>query len=97
MDQRPVSEPGGSPPSWRLAKPHDSMTQGLVVSGFASLPTGRALFLEFGWSGVHKKGGGDWLRALAEIAPDRVISGIPVRDGLASVSTQGIERLPDTG
>jgi 2-amino-4-hydroxy-6-hydroxymethyldihydropteridine diphosphokinase len=34
---------------------------------------------------------------LAEIAPDRVISGIRVRDGLSSVSTQGIERLPDTG
>ena len=33
---------------------------------------------------------------LAEIAPERVISGIRVRDGLASVSTQGIERLPDT-
>ncbi|OAF10440.1 2-amino-4-hydroxy-6-hydroxymethyldihydropteridine pyrophosphokinase [Bradyrhizobium centrolobii] len=34
---------------------------------------------------------------LAEIAPDRIIGGIRVRDGLASVSTQGIERLPDTG
>ena len=34
---------------------------------------------------------------LAEIAADRVIGGIRVRDGLASVSTQGIERLPDTG
>lgn len=34
---------------------------------------------------------------LAEIAPDRVISGIRVRDGLVSVSTGGIERLPDTG
>jgi 2-amino-4-hydroxy-6-hydroxymethyldihydropteridine diphosphokinase len=34
---------------------------------------------------------------LAEIAPDRVISGMRVRDGLSSVSTQGIERLPDTG
>ncbi|MBC9883499.1 2-amino-4-hydroxy-6-hydroxymethyldihydropteridine diphosphokinase [Bradyrhizobium sp. INPA01-394B] len=34
---------------------------------------------------------------LAEIAGDRVISGIRVRDGLAGVSTQGIERLPDTG
>ncbi len=69
MDQRPVSEPGGSPPSWRLAKPHDTLTQGLVVSGFSSLPSGRALFLEFGWSGVRKKGGGDWLKALAAIAP----------------------------
>ncbi|KRQ06178.1 2-amino-4-hydroxy-6-hydroxymethyldihydropteridine diphosphokinase [Bradyrhizobium sp. DASA03076] len=34
---------------------------------------------------------------LAEIAPERVISGIRVRDALASVSTQGIEQLPDTG
>ncbi|MCG2625578.1 2-amino-4-hydroxy-6-hydroxymethyldihydropteridine diphosphokinase [Bradyrhizobium sp. WYCCWR 13023] len=34
---------------------------------------------------------------LAEIAADRVISGIRVRDALASVSTQGIEQLPDTG
>jgi 2-amino-4-hydroxy-6-hydroxymethyldihydropteridine diphosphokinase len=34
---------------------------------------------------------------LAEIAPDRMIRGIRVRDALASVSTQGIERLPDTG
>jgi 2-amino-4-hydroxy-6-hydroxymethyldihydropteridine diphosphokinase len=34
---------------------------------------------------------------LAEIAPDRMIHGIRVRDALASVSTQGIERLPDTG
>jgi len=34
---------------------------------------------------------------LAEIAPDRVIGGIRVRDGLAPLSTQGIARLPDTG
>ncbi|GLR86828.1 2-amino-4-hydroxy-6-hydroxymethyldihydropteridine diphosphokinase [Bradyrhizobium iriomotense] len=34
---------------------------------------------------------------LADIAPDRMIGGIRVRDGLASVSTQGIDRLPDTG
>jgi 2-amino-4-hydroxy-6-hydroxymethyldihydropteridine diphosphokinase len=34
---------------------------------------------------------------LAEIAPDRVVGGIRVRDGLAGVSTQGIVRLSDTG
>lgn len=34
---------------------------------------------------------------LAEIAPDRLIGGRRVRDALASVSAQGIERLPDTG
>ncbi|MBR0719608.1 2-amino-4-hydroxy-6-hydroxymethyldihydropteridine diphosphokinase [Bradyrhizobium liaoningense] len=33
---------------------------------------------------------------LAEIAPDRMIGGRRVRDALASVSAQGIERLPDT-
>jgi 2-amino-4-hydroxy-6-hydroxymethyldihydropteridine diphosphokinase len=34
---------------------------------------------------------------LAEIAADRVIGGRKVADALASVSTQGIERLSDTG
>jgi 2-amino-4-hydroxy-6-hydroxymethyldihydropteridine diphosphokinase len=37
------------------------------------------------------------LAPLAEIAPDRMIGGRRVRDALASVSAQGIERLPDTG
>ncbi len=32
---------------------------------------------------------------LAEIAPDRVIAGRRVRDELAKLSTDGIERLPD--
>jgi 2-amino-4-hydroxy-6-hydroxymethyldihydropteridine diphosphokinase len=32
---------------------------------------------------------------LAEIAPDRVIAGRRVRDALAGLSTDGIERLPD--
>ena len=53
MDQRPVSAaPQKGPPSWRLAAPHDKLTQGMVVSGFATLPTGRALFLQFCWKGV---------------------------------------------
>ena len=34
---------------------------------------------------------------LAEIAPDRLIGGRQVRAALAGVSTDGIERLPDTG
>jgi 2-amino-4-hydroxy-6-hydroxymethyldihydropteridine diphosphokinase len=32
---------------------------------------------------------------LSEIAPDRVIAGRRVREGLAGLSTAGIERLPD--
>jgi len=34
------------------------------------------------------------LRPLAEIAPDRVISGKKVRDALAAIDTAGIKRLP---
>src|SRR5476651_2901934 len=34
------------------------------------------------------------LRPLAEIAPDRIISGKTVRDALAAVDTAGIKRLP---
>jgi 2-amino-4-hydroxy-6-hydroxymethyldihydropteridine diphosphokinase len=32
---------------------------------------------------------------LAEIAPDRVIAGRRVRDALAQLSAEGIQRLPD--
>src|SRR5665213_3612263 len=34
---------------------------------------------------------------LAEIAPERLIAGRRVRDALAQLSTEGIERLPDLG
>ncbi|NWP75121.1 hypothetical protein GY972_23875, partial [Escherichia coli] len=33
-----------------------------------ALPTGRALFLELGWKGVKKQGGGAWLEALRKVA-----------------------------
>ncbi|NWN22931.1 hypothetical protein GY661_24070, partial [Escherichia coli] len=59
---------GGGTRSWHLAAPDNAQTQGLVVSGFAALPTGRALFLELGWKGVKKQGGGAWLEALRKVA-----------------------------
>src|SRR5215831_6756059 len=37
------------------------------------------------------------LVALVEIAPDRVIAGRSVKAALEGLSTEGIERLPDTG
>ena len=37
------------------------------------------------------------LAPLAEIAPDRVIAGRTVRQALARLSTEGIERLPELG
>ncbi|WP_129790703.1 hypothetical protein [Sphingosinicella sp. CPCC 101087] len=66
MDARPVAT-APRRPSWKLKPPHDANTQGLVVSGFGSLPTGRALFLEFGWP--EGTGGGAWLNALEAVAP----------------------------
>ncbi len=65
MDERPVSAPDASRPSWKLAPPAAAATQGLVVTGFGGLETGRALFLEIG--GKEAKGG--WLRTLDGVAP----------------------------
>lgn len=64
MDQRPVS---ASSANWKIAAPQDVRTQGIVVSGFGHLPTGRALFLEFG--GTGDRPGQGWLSALRAVAP----------------------------
>ena len=51
-DQRPGQVPGqlpGARPSWKLKPPHDALTQGIVVSGFADLPAAKALFLMCDW------------------------------------------------
>lgn len=79
MDQRPVTDQaprdqGGVPTaeagvSWRLAAPQNAKTQALVVGGFSSLPTGRALFLQFTWKDEDKKGSGAWLDELEKVAP----------------------------
>lgn len=91
MDQRPVSEtPRKKPPSWQLKAPHCTLTQGLVVSGFASLPTGRALFLEFTWKG---KGGGGWLQAVQELAPVTDADGRDARATAISFAYAGLEKM----
>ncbi|WP_018263504.1 Dyp-type peroxidase [Methylobacterium sp. WSM2598] len=51
-------------PNWKLADPVAKCTQGLVASGFAHLPFGRALFLEFAWD--DRVQGGMWMRQLAQ-------------------------------
>ena len=45
-------------PSWRLAPPDDTRTQGVVVSGFSDLPWAEALFL------YAKDSGAAWINAL---------------------------------
>lgn len=92
MDRRPVSEGGGAP-SWHLAAPHCQEAQGLVVSGFASLPTGRALFLEFGWKGAKKKGGGAWLQALREVAQITDADGRDPRAVAMGFTWSGLQKM----
>ncbi|MGK6356245.1 Dyp-type peroxidase [Sphingomonas sp. DT-207] len=94
MDQRPVSAPGrNGPPSWKLAPPHDKLTQGMVVSGFATLPTGRALFLEFGWDGVKREEGGAWLEALQQVAPITDADGRDPRAAGIGFTWQGLRKM----
>lgn len=110
MGARPVS---GRPrrksvPSWRLQPPHDRSTQGLVVSGFASLPTGRALFLEFGWTRVEPQGStaqggegpsgagngvGGWLAALQRIAPVSDADGKDSRATALGFTWSGLHKM----
>ncbi|MEG3148644.1 hypothetical protein U1769_02010 [Sphingomonas sp. ZT3P38] len=90
MDQRSVSEQSRGKPSWRLKEPHASRTQALVVSGFAALPTGRALFLEFTWPG---KGGGGWLQVVQELAPVTDAAGREERATAISFAYAGLEKM----
>lgn len=82
MDEGPVSAPGKSPPSWKLAPPVAEATQGLVVTGFGNLETGRALFLEIEGDSF----GGAWLRALAEVAP--ITAAVPPPKGAPAAQTR---------
>lgn len=93
MDQRPVDElpERKQPPSWKLAAPHNGLAQGLVVSGFATLPTGRALFLEFTWPG--NKGGGAWMKALEAVAPVTDADGRDPKAVALSFAYAGLEKM----
>ncbi|WHU02575.1 MULTISPECIES: Dyp-type peroxidase [unclassified Sphingomonas] len=92
MDQRPVSEGGGTP-NWHLSAPASGQAQGLVVSGFASLPTGRALFLELGWKGVKKKGGGAWVEALRKVAQVTDADGRDPRAVAMGFTWSGLQKM----
>lgn len=95
MGRRPVSiaAADGRKRSWRLAAPHDKLTQGVVVSGFASLPTGRALFLELGWEEVASDRGGAWLAALLQVAPITDADGREPRAAAIAFTWEGLRRM----
>lgn len=84
MDRRPVSG------SWKLAPPHDARAQGLVVSGFGSLPTGRALMLEFQWDGI---GSGAWLKTLEAVAPVTNADGKEARATAIGFAHAGLSKM----
>ncbi len=75
--------PPAGPPTWKLAPPLTAVTQGIVASGFADLPYGRALLLEFGWPEGTR--GGAWLTALNAVVPvsDGTAAGRPRQAALA--------------
>ncbi len=69
MDTGPVAATPKQWPTWKLAPEIAPEVQGIVVTGFGSLPTGRALFLEIGEPERPELGGGTWLRTLDQVAP----------------------------
>lgn len=96
MDAGPVSAPASSTPSWKLADTPAAVTQGLVVSGFGNLETGRALFLELG-KGLR---GGAWLSALqmvapisAAVPPDKSAGEAPRRAAAISFTGTGLAQM----
>lgn len=95
MDQRPVSAAPAAkgPPSWKLAPPYNKRAQGMVVSGFASLPTGRALFLEFQWPGVVRGGGGGWLKAVQAVAPITDADGRDPQAASLGITWEGMRKM----
>ena len=88
-----MSDAPSSSTSWRLASPHDASTQGLVISGFSDLPTGRALFLEFTWKDSLAHGGGAWLKALTATAPITDASGKTTQSAAIGLTWLGLKKM----
>lgn len=97
MASGPLAAPVVGQPNWKLAAPHDADAQGLIVSGFSSLPFGQALFLEFAWT-QNEASGGAWLTALQAIAPITDANGKEPRAAALALTWTGLQRmgLPDS-
>jgi len=92
MGQEAVSAGRKKQPSWKLAAPHNARTQGFVVSGFSSLPTGNALFLRFTWADI-KTPGGEWLAALQKVAPITDADGEDARCAAIGFTWEGLRKM----
>ena len=69
MDDGSVNPGSGASGNWKLSPEIAIQTQGIVVSGFKSLPHGCALFLNIGTTMPAGMARGDWLRAVHQITP----------------------------
>ena len=82
-----------SRPSWKLRQPHDAQTQGIVVTGFGTLPWAEALFLQ------STREGAGWIAALREAAPitDAAGKGDQPRAATLAFTCAGLAtlKLPD--
>ncbi|HEY2612914.1 MAG TPA: hypothetical protein VGI94_19050 [Reyranella sp.] len=91
-DQLPAQRP-----SWKLKRPHDVQTQGIVVSGFSDLPAAKALFLMCDWpengpgAGIVA-GKGAWLKALAAVAPITDSDGKDARAASIAFTWTGLQK-----
>src|SRR5277367_1893018 len=97
MDAGSLAAPPPAP-SWGLADAAAAQTQGFVVTGFGTLPTGRALFLEFKWPAEKRpKGWLDRLQAVAPITtavrPDTPGSSPQIRAASFAFSGTGLRRM----
>ncbi len=79
MDEGPVIASRKRRPTWKLAPPADAETQGLVVTGFGDLETGRALFLK-----LPDTAASAWLTSLENVAP--VTDAVPPSDGASKIT-----------
>jgi len=95
MGERPMSNKPSSGDSWKLAEPHASEAQGIVVSGFAHLPVSQTLMLAFEWEKGTR--GGAWLKALEKVAPVTPADGKQDPSVALGITAMGLRKmgLPD--
>jgi Dyp-type peroxidase family len=85
-------------PTWKLKPPHDTLTQGIVVSGFSSLPSAEALFLLCDWpenrpATSASAGKGAWLKTLNAVAPITDADGRDRRAASLGFTWTGLQKL----
>jgi hypothetical protein len=99
MGMGPITNPQKKTrPSWKLKPPHEGITQGIVVSGFSTLPSAQALFLFCDWpengpGDLATSGKGAWLQALRAVAPITDADGSDARAAMLAFTWTGLQKI----